>query len=277
MTPLTDAKTTPPPGALAEPRPLARSGVREIAGGPVPRLDGASPRGAGPTTDWDALAGNGWYRRFGRRGLDLTLLLVFGPLALIVGTLVALANLAVFRRPSLVFFVQPRVGHRGRRFPIVKFRTMREVAEAGDEYGSWGSGGDRLRVTRFGRFLRNTHLDELPQLLNVLVGHMAVVGPRPEMVEIEEWASRHVEGFTTRLAVPPGITGYAQVTQGYTGNDVDAYREKFRVADWYRRKQSLRLDLEILARTAVWMVRGRGWQWNLRTGSVPELAEAGDD
>jgi lipopolysaccharide/colanic/teichoic acid biosynthesis glycosyltransferase len=87
------------------------------------------------------------------------------------------------------------------------------------------------------------------------------------MTEIEAWAASEIEGFTTRLAVPPGITGYAQITQGYTGNDVEAYREKFRVADWYRRSQSLRLDLSVIGRTLVWMARGRGWQWNRRSGT----------
>jgi lipopolysaccharide/colanic/teichoic acid biosynthesis glycosyltransferase len=215
--------------------------------------------------DWEALQPTGWYSRRGRRLFDLALLVLFGPPALVLGLGVAAINLALFRSFEKVFFFQPRVGHRGRLFRIVKFRTMSEVHAA--DYDSWESGQDRLRVTRFGRFLRNTHLDELPQLFNVLRGEMAFVGPRPEMTEIEVWAASKIEGFTTRLAVPPGITGYAQVTQGYTGNDVEAYREKFRVADWYRRSQCLRLDLAVIARTLVWMARGRGWQWNRRSGT----------
>jgi lipopolysaccharide/colanic/teichoic acid biosynthesis glycosyltransferase len=262
-------------GEVTPPELLGNAGGRRGASDPlvVPVPDGERAR---PETDWARLGGAGWYPSFGRRALDFVLLGAFSVPALVLGLIVALGNLIVFRRLGEVFFVQPRVGFRGEVFPMIKFRTMREVRATSGEFGSWGSGEDRLRVTRFGKFLRNTHLDELPQLVNVLRGEMAVVGPRPEMIEIEAWAAAHVAGFTTRLAVPPGITGYAQVTQGYTGNDVDAYREKFRVADWYRRNQSLRLDLEILVRTAVWMIRGRGWQWNQGPGAAGRLSTADD-
>ncbi len=220
--------------------------------------------------EWSALAPEGFYARRGRRVFDLVLLVVFAAPALVLGALVALGNWIVLGRLDRVFFVQKRVGFRGRVFPMLKFRTMAEVR---DPYGAWESGRDGLRVTRFGRFLRNTHLDELPQFLNVLRGEMAFVGPRPEMIEIEEWAREHVAGFTGRLAVPPGITGWAQVTQGYTGSDVAAYREKFRVTDWYRRNQSLWLDVRIVGRTLVWMLRGRGWRWKQGPGKVPLLAD----
>jgi len=208
---------------------------------------------------WVSLEPVSFYSRYGRRLFDLALLATFGLPALALGLAVALVNLVQFRSVSKIFFVQERVGYRGQVFAIIKFRTMSEAR--GDHYTSWGSGAESKRVTRFGRLLRNTHLDELPQLINVLRGDMAFVGPRPEMIEIEDWAAEAVEGFTTRLAVPPGITGYAQITQGYTGHDVKAYEEKFRVADWYRRSQSLALDLKIVGLTLVWMIRGRGWQW----------------
>lgn len=242
-------------GRRRSPRPRRVLGSGRPA--PLPATGGElAPEG--PV--WEELAPRGLYARFGRRAFDLTLLALGAGPALALGLACAVGNWIAFRRLDRVLFFQERVGRRGRRFRIVKFRTMAE-APAG-EFASWGSGGDRLRVTRFGRFLRNTHLDELPQLLNVLRGDMAIVGPRPEMVEIEAWAAGEIPGFTTRLAVPPGITGWAQVTQGYTGNDVEAYREKFRVADWYRRNQSLRVDLEVVLRTVVWMVRGRGWRWD---------------
>ncbi len=228
--------------------------------------------------DWESLAPSGIYAGVGRRVLDLGLLAVFCLPALAVGGIVALGNWLVFRRLDRIFFVQTRIGYRGRPFAMVKFRTMREVRATA--FASWGGGAEELRVTRFGRFLRNTHLDELPQLLNVLRGDMAFVGPRPEMTEIEEWANEHVPGFTTRLAVRPGITGWAQVTQGYTGHDVEAYREKFRVADWYRRQQSLSVDLEVILRTVVWMLRGRGWRWNdgdpRASVKLPELVPSDD-
>lgn len=221
----------------------------------------------------------GWYRRHGHRALDVAILFAALPPAILLGGCIALINAILFADPRKVFFLQERVGLHGDVFRLVKFRTMREAQ--GDAYASWSGGEDRLRVTRFGRFLRNSHLDELPQLLNVLVGQMSIIGPRPEMLEIEAWAESELPGFGRRLAIRPGITGYAQITQGYTGQDVKAYREKFEKSEWYRARMSLRLDLEILLRTAVWMVRGRGWAWkagvavqDLPQGSAVPQSEA---
>lgn len=200
-----------------------------------------------------------WYARRGRRGFDLAVLsLLFVP-TLPVMAAIALVNLVLFRDPHRVFFTQPRIGWRGRPFRIFKFRTMREARSC--EVRSWSSGDDRLRVTRFGRLLRNTHLDELPQLFNVLIGDMGFIGPRPEMIEIEAWADAEIPGFTARLAIRPGITGLAQVTQGYTGRDLVAYLEKLELNEQYLRQQSLALDLELVVRTILWMLRGRGWGW----------------
>lgn len=240
------------PGFLETERPSGRSGS---GGAALPRLGSASKT---------------WYTRHGHRALDIAILLVALPPAFVLGSCIALLNAVVFADPRQVFFLQERVGRDGKVFRLVKFRTMREAS--GDAYSSWSGGEDRLRVTRFGRFLRNSHLDELPQLLNVLVGQMSIIGPRPEMLEIESWAESEIPGFGRRLAIRPGITGYAQITQGYTGRDVKAYREKLEKSEWYRARMSLRLDLEILLRTAVWMVRGRGWDW--KAGVTPEAAFA---
>lgn len=209
--------------------------------------------------DWDALEPRGAYARVGRpllQGLLVVMTLV--PIA-VLGVLVGALNLAYFRDPRAVFYVQPRVGRRGRVFRLYKFRTMRDAPDGA--HASWASGGDVARVTWLGRFLRNSHLDELPQILNILRGEMCFIGPRPEMVEIEQWAAEHVEGFSNRLVLTPGITGYAQITQGYTGRQVEAYAEKLALNELYRRELSLKTDLAILARTAVWMVRGKGWRW----------------
>jgi putative colanic acid biosynthesis UDP-glucose lipid carrier transferase len=192
-----------------------------------------------------------------RPALRTLLLLVVTPLALVLAVPIALANLIVFRRPGRILFSQPRVGLQGRTFRILKFRTM---TGDDDEFDSWKSGRDDERVTRFGRFLRNTHLDELPQLVNILRGEMDFVGPRPEMVAIHEWACAHVPYFAERGAVLPGVTGLAQVTIGYTGKDEQAYGRKLDLDLAYIEHVSLRLDLSILARTALWMLRGRGWQ-----------------
>ena len=209
--------------------------------------------------DWDACAPRGVYARFGRPCLDLALIASTFVPVVALGALVGAANLVAFRDPRKVFYVQPRVGHRGRTFHIVKFRTMREPRR--DAHASWSSGEDVARVTRLGRFLRSTHLDALPQFVNILRGEMSFIGPRPEMVEVEEWASERIPGFSRRLVLRPGITGYAQITQGYTGRCERAYAEKLSINDEYLRRLSLTTDLGILARTAVWMVLGRGWRW----------------
>lgn len=222
--------------------------------------------------DWEALEPRGTYARYGRRALHLTLLLATLPVALVIALPIALGNLLVFGDPRKILYHQPRIGRHGRVFRIYKFRTMREAKRGA--FDSWGSGDDGLRVTRFGRFLRNTHLDELPQFLNILRGEMTFIGPRPEMVEIDAWARRMVPGFHRRLALLPGITGRSQITQGYAGMDPAAYARKLAGDDAYRRRVSLGEDLGILLRTALWMVRGRGWRWADGEGAG---AGTGDD
>jgi lipopolysaccharide/colanic/teichoic acid biosynthesis glycosyltransferase len=122
-------------------------------------------------------------------------------------------------------------------------------------------GKDAARVTRFGRFLRNTHLDELPQLWNVLRGDMSLIGPRPEMLATERWAAERCPGFVERLCLKPGLTGFAQITQGYTDQgDAAAYRAKLALNRRYRDELSFTTDCAILVRTVAWMLRARGWR-----------------
>lgn len=243
-----------PTGTIA--RPTRAQRVRREAGVSVDRPRAASPS---TTVDGSAASPRGTYARFGRPLFNLALITALLPFLALLALPIALANWISFGDPRRILFVQPRVGHRGRVFQIYKFRTMRE--HAGGAHQSWTSGTDGLRVTRFGRFLRNTHLDELPQALNILKRDMDVIGPRPEMVEIERWASEHIEGFGDRLAIRPGITGIAQITQGYTGHDLEAYAQKLEINRRYLANMSLALDLEIVARTALWMLRGKGWDW----------------
>jgi lipopolysaccharide/colanic/teichoic acid biosynthesis glycosyltransferase len=122
-------------------------------------------------------------------------------------------------------------------------------------------GGDKARVTAFGRLLRSTHLDELPQIINILQGEMSFIGPRPEMLEIESWAGDNIPGFEARLAIKPGITGLAQISQGYTGCDVPAYTEKLNICLDYMRRMSPWLDIQIIFGTVIWMLKGKGWHW----------------
>ncbi|NOT31870.1 MAG: sugar transferase [Planctomycetes bacterium] len=237
-----------------EPQPLPlRPEALEVGSGAGVR-DGDGFRLAQPwertSEDWERLTPRGPYARGLRAPFLFAATLVLVPPALCFALPVALVNLWVQRSARRVLFAQPRVGWRGRTFTLYKFRTMREQP-----------GDDHARVTRFGRFLRNTHLDELPQLWNVLTGDMSLIGPRPEMLATELWAARHCPGFSERLALKPGLTGYAQITQGYTdGGDAAAYRVKRALNGRYRRALGWRLDSVILLRTALWMLRGRGWR-----------------
>ncbi len=227
-----------------------------------------------PAVEWDLYEPRGSYARYGRPLLDLVLVVLTAPPIFVIGLLVALANLAYFRDLRRVLYLQPRVGRRGRIFQIYKFRTMRDSSHSAHE--SWSLGQDKARVTWLGRLLRNSHLDELPQFLNILKGEMSFVGPRPEMVEVEQWAAEHIPGFSTRLVLKPGITGWAQITQGYTGRSVEEYAKKFALTEIYRKHPAFRTDLAILVRTIVWMIRGRGWQWNAPHKSEHEVRESRD-
>ncbi|MEL6714729.1 MAG: sugar transferase, partial [Planctomycetota bacterium] len=199
----------------------------------------------------------GFYARIGKRAIDLLLVAPALPLALLIGLPIAAWNAFAFRSLRRVFFVQDRVGLGGRTFRMVKFRTMREPRRSAAD--SWFSGEDTARVTRFGRFLRNAHLDELPQLLNVLRGDMHLVGPRPEMLEVHAWACAEVPGFERRLAVRPGLTGHAQITQGYAAASTECYAQKLLLDLEYTNRLSVRTDLGIVLRTVPWVLHGRGW------------------
>lgn len=211
---------------------------------------------------WEQLDPVGLYPRFFKPVFTLGIMLVALPVALLVMLPIALANWAVTRDRRLIFFAQERVGQYGRIFSIYKFRTMRPIN--GDDFASWGE-GDQNRVTLFGRFLRSTHLDEVPQILNILRGDMDFIGPRPEMVAIHNWACREVPGFERRLTLRPGITGLAQITQGYAGQCPEAYAKKLAGDDRYRERLSFGLEISILVRTAIWMVCGRGWKWDKKS------------
>jgi len=165
------------------------------------------------------------------------------------------------RRYNFILPIEKRNGDRrrensyGRPFTIYKFRTMREDAErfCGP---IWATKNDP-RITKVGKVLRLTRLDELPQLLNVLKGNMSLVGPRPERPHFIRQLAKEVDSYSKRLQTKPGITGLAQVSQGYDANleDVDS-KVKFDVT--YIRNWSLWFDLKILAKTVVVMLTGKG-------------------
>jgi lipopolysaccharide/colanic/teichoic acid biosynthesis glycosyltransferase len=190
------------------------------------------------------------------RPLDLALA---GVLLVVTAPLMALAAFAIkLESRGPVFYHQRRVGKDGRPFELLKLRTMVPGAE------SLGAGiyvleGDP-RITRVGRLLRRFSLDELPNLVNVLRGELAIVGPRPT---VQEQVDRYTERQRRRLEVKPGITGWAQIN----GRTSLSWPERIELDVWYVEHRSLRLDLRILARTARLLATGRGlYSEELRQG-----------
>jgi sugar transferase (PEP-CTERM system associated) len=157
--------------------------------------------------------------------------------------------------PGPVLYRQQRVGRRGVIFHCYKFRTMRVDAEA-DTGATWAADDDP-RITRVGKFLRSSRLDEIPQLWCVLKGDMHFVGPRPERPEFVEWLSKEIPYYGVRHVVRPGITGWAQVQYKY-GNTLDDAREKLQYDLFYIKNASLGLDLLIMFQTIKIVLLGRG-------------------
>ena len=181
------------------------------------------------------------------RAADLALAAVGLLLSAPVIALAAVAIKLDSRGP--VFYRQPRVGHRGEVFELWKLRTMAHGAPLG---GIWDPlTKEDPRVTRVGAFLRRTSLDELPNLINVLRGEMAIVGPRPTITEQVETYDDHQR---RRLDVKPGLTGWAQVN----GRASLPWEERIELDVWYVEHRTPWLDLRIIARTFALLVTGRG-------------------
>ncbi|MFL6240305.1 MAG: sugar transferase [Actinomycetes bacterium] len=153
-----------------------------------------------------------------------------------------------------MLFRQERVGLRGHTFDIWKFRTMHVDAEAAGP--SWASAADE-RITRVGRLLRLSRLDELPQFFNVIAGQMSLIGPRPERPVFVRTLGRAIAYYDRRHMTRPGITGWATVRFGY-GDSVNDKWRSHAYDLYYLKHRSIRLDLEILARTAIVMLLRRG-------------------
>jgi exopolysaccharide biosynthesis polyprenyl glycosylphosphotransferase len=189
-------------------------------------------------------------RDFRKSHLDVA----FGHAASIVASAVGLVVLAPLfglialavklDSPGPIFFIHDRVGLRGRRFKLIKFRTMRPAERTTSEWAC----DNTDRITRVGRWLRKFRLDELPQLINVIRGEMNLVGPRPHPVSNFELFLENIPYYSLRAAVRPGLTGWAQVRQGYA-NSLKEETEKMRYDLYYIKHMSVWLDLRILLRT----------------------------
>jgi lipopolysaccharide/colanic/teichoic acid biosynthesis glycosyltransferase len=184
----------------------------------------------------------------------LALIPVCLPLFVILALLIRLGS------PGNPIFIQERVGFRGEVFKMVKFRTMRQRAPIEEDLARREDAmtkSDDDRITRIGRFLRNTRIDELPQIFNVLRGDMSFIGPRPEACSLSEWYESELPFYSYRHIVRPGITGWAQVNQGHV-TDVGEVLGKLRYDFYYIKNISLWLDVLIALKTLRVMVAGIG-------------------
>lgn len=170
--------------------------------------------------------------------------IVFSALGLLILAIpmAIIALVIVIESPGGAIFKQERLGKDGKPFVIYKFRTMNHDAEVNGP--KWADKEDK-RCTRVGAFLRKTRLDELPQLWNILVGDMSFVGPRPERQYFYEQFEKYIVGFSNRLIVTPGLTGYAQVNGGYEL----APEEKIIYDMEYIEHQSMLMDIKCIFKT----------------------------
>jgi len=190
---------------------------------------------------------------FSRRVVSLlasiALLFLLSPILLVVALLIKIDS------PGPVFYRQERVGKGGKIFRIIKFRSMRQDAE-GESGPRWATENDP-RVTRLGRILRKSRLDEVPQLINVLKGDLNLVGPRPERPAFVERLEKAIPYYSIRHTVRPGLTGWAQVEFAYCGT-IEESKEKLQYDLFYIKNMSVKLDLLILFKTVKIVLLGRG-------------------
>ncbi len=211
-----------------------------LPGRSLGQADSVTHRAANPPVVAPYIAYNGLLAR-------VAALVMLVPGLPLIAMLVVLVRLTS-RGPGI--YSQERVGLNGRRFTMYKIRTMRQDAESA-EGATWCRPGDS-RVTLLGRVLRALHMDELPQLWNVLQGEMALIGPRPERPEFTRLLEREIPGYSHRLYVLPGITGLAQINLP-ADTDLDSVRRKVILDCEYIETASLSLDLRIVARTLLRM------------------------
>jgi len=192
-----------------------------------------------------------FYEAF-KRVCDMSGACIFGAISLIFYPFIALAIKIDSKGP--VFYKQIRTGQDGQIFKVIKFRSMIEEAEK--DGAQWANQQDH-RITRVGKFMRKTRIDELPQLWNVLVGQMSFIGPRPERIEFAQQLEKEIPYYQIRHIVKPGLTGWAQVNFRYGASVADSM-EKLQYELYYIKHRSLVLDLSILLRTIKIILGGLG-------------------
>ena len=185
-------------------------------------------------------------KRFADFVAGLILSIISVPIVLVFGTLIKLET------PGPMFYKQERVGLMGERIFVTKLRSMYTDAETASG-AVWASKNDS-RITKVGKFIRTTRIDELPQIWNVLVGNMSLIGPRPERPELTERFSKEVSGFEKRLTVLPGLSGWAQVRGGYESTPSEKLIDDL----YYIDHMSLGLDVKIVFKTFLTVLTGSG-------------------
>lgn len=183
---------------------------------------------------------------------DIGLIVLFSPI--ILPLMLVTASIIKLQSKGPVFFWQKRVGYQGKEFYMIKFRSMEIDSEKG---GSQFAQSDDSRVTRFGGFIRKMRIDELPQLWNVFRGDMSLIGPRPEQVKFVKEYKMRIPNYMDRHSVLPGITGLAQVKQGYV-DDFEGTCIKLKYDLFYVDNLSFKLDLRIVFLTFYTMMTGFG-------------------
>lgn len=181
--------------------------------------------------------------------LSLVLLIALAPVMLLIALAIKCSS------PGPVLYSQQRMGKQGKEFTLYKFRTM--VANAADEAVPVWLKRDEARITGIGRLLRQTRLDELPQLYNIIKGDMSVTGPRPIRAEAAALLAEQIPYYRLRFMVKPGLTGWAQVRGGY-GHTIEEQLEKLEYDLYYIQNQSALFDLFILLKTVQSMLFGKG-------------------
>ncbi|GIW67384.1 MAG: hypothetical protein KatS3mg096_252 [Candidatus Parcubacteria bacterium] len=198
-------------------------------------------------SDWlirEIASGKSNFYFYFKRGIDVIvsvflLLFLFLPLFLPIAFLIYLSD------PGPIFFTQPRVGYKRQIFKLIKFRTMRQEKE---EHGKWAVGSEEKRIFFIGKILRKTHLDELPQIFNILKGELTLVGPRPEQPKIFEDLEKEIPFYELRALVLPGFTGWAQVNYKYPEN-IEETKIKLEYDLYYLKNNNLFLDFLIIIKT----------------------------
>ena len=201
--------------------------------------------------------GNGfrqtWLRNAVKRAFDILVVTILLPIA--VPIMGFMAILIAVDGGTPIIYRQDRVGRRGQKFTLLKFRSMAHDAEK-DGQAAWASVND-ARVTAVGRFMRRTRIDELPQLINVLRGEMTFVGPRPERPQFVATLTEKIPFYGVRHSVKPGLTGWAQVRYTYGGNLEESVK-KLEYDLYYVKNHSLLLDLLIFVKTVRVVLLGEG-------------------